>query len=109
MTMKPDTIRRYSPPPVEYADLKRPRSSILISSFMEAGLRRAKQAGRTRGGLLRDLWPQQDRVETQIRRSDRASFNQQRAFDEIANERERRRRPMFISELYAQLRAKMAT
>ena len=90
---------------IEYADLKRPRPFALL---IEESLRRARQAGRTRPRrLLRELEQRQARVETQIRRSDRMSFDQQHAFDEIANERERRRRPMFISELYAQLRAKM--
>jgi hypothetical protein len=89
---------------IEYADLKRPRPFALL---IEESLRRARPPGRTRGRLLRDLWPQQDRVETKIHRSDRMSFDQQRAFDDLANRRERRRRPM-LSELHAQLRAKMA-
>jgi len=101
------TIAMRSPAPVEYADLKRPRPFALLR---EESLRRARQAGRTRPRrLLRELEQRQARVETKIRWSDRMSFDQLRADDERANERERRRRPMFISELYAQLRAKMAT
>ena len=112
------TIAMRSPAPIEHSnDPRRPRPSFILECALRAmQILRTKPPGShvqftypdpdpqpTR--LLRDLEARQAWVEASIRASRR--LEHERVMNHLANERERRRRPMFISELHAQLRAKM--